>query len=158
MIKEQKFEKWAEKQFQQNSALTIIGDEHSGWVAFNRYHIKPVDTGYEVWHYYNLVTVFGSKKSAISYCIADFHKQYKLSQQIRVLDAKKQLVINDIKCRSEMARRGKSAKFREMVNTKLETKLAVNAAVSAELEKCISSAKYIQLRGFSNETARPSYS
>ena len=46
--------------------------------------------------------------------------------------------------------------FQEIVETKIQPELDAVAGVRAELEKCINSAKYLQLRGFSNETARTS--
>jgi hypothetical protein len=158
MNKEQKFEQWAERALSQKLDQIMFGNDNDGWVVFGRYHIKPSSQDYQIWHYKNLVSRLYSKRSAISWVIAEHHKQHNLSRQIETLDHKKQLISGDIKCRSELARRSASADFKEMVNTKLEKKLAQNHAVSAELEKCISSAKYIQLRGFPNETARPSYS
>ena len=158
MNQEQKFEQWAEQLLKQNLGQIIFGNENEGWTAFANYQIKPLKSQYEVKHYGNHVGNFGSKRSAISWCIADYHRQYSLSYRIQTLDSKKQQLVNDIQCRSEVARRSRSAAIKEMIQTKLEPKLAVNHAVSAELEKCISSAKYIQLRGFSNETARTSFS
>lgn len=157
MNRDQKFEQWAERALSQKLDQIMFGNEHDGWVVFGRYHIKPVKQDYQVWHYHDQAGNFSSKRSAVSWCIADHHKQHNLSRQIQILDSKKQLITSDIKCRSELARRSNSTDFAEIVNTKLETKLAMNHAVSAELEKCISSAKYIQLRGFSNETARTSF-
>jgi hypothetical protein len=51
------------------------------------------------------------------------------------------------------AARGRHEDFYETVNTKIQPKQAVLDSVQAEIEKCINSAKYLQLRGFSNETA-----
>lgn len=158
MNNDKKLEDFAERELRASLNKVILGSERDGWFAFGRYYISPVPTGYEVYQNDDLISTFGSKRSAISWCVADFNRRYVLAHQIQNLDSKKQIIDSDIHCRSEIARRSKSPAFREMIKTKLQSKLEQNSAVTAELEKCISSAKYIQLRGFSNETARTSYS
>ena len=157
MTREQKLERWAERELRHSIDKMILDDNSGGWVVFGRYHITPEKQVFNVWHYANFIGSFSSKRSAISWCIADKNNQASLSQQIKVLDFKKQFLDNDIACRTGLSKLSRSAEFREMVKTKLEPKIFLNSAVTAELEKCISSAKYIQLRGFSNETARTSH-
>ena len=157
MTREQKLERWAERELRHSIDKMILDDNSGGWVVFGKCHITPEQQVFNVWHYANFVGSFGSKRSAISWCIADKNNQASLSQQIKVLDFKKQFLDNDIACRTGLGKLSRSAEFREMVKTKLEPKVSLNSAVTAELEKCISSAKYIQLRGFSNETARTSH-
>jgi hypothetical protein len=55
-----------------------------------------------------------------------------------------------------MADRSRNNGFSEVVLTKLQPKVQQHTLVDQELEKCLISAKYIQLRGFQNETARTS--
>jgi hypothetical protein len=85
--------------------------------------------------------------------VADKYHQYNLANNIQTLDSKKQQLSADIHCRLSQATRGRHEDFYETVNTKIQPKQAVLDSVHAELEKCINSAKYLQLRGFSNETA-----
>ena len=73
---------------------------------------------------------------------------------ILMLDRKKQILTADINCRRSMGERGRTEEFREIVNTKIQPKVAQLSSVSTELEKCVNQAKYIQIRGFNNETAR----
>jgi hypothetical protein len=157
MNQDQKLERWARQELKLAIDQTILDDNQGGWIAFGRYHISPADSVFDVWRNDAFVASFGSKRSALSWCIADNKNQIHLAQQIKTLDQKKQLIENDIVCRSGMQKLSRSALTREIIKTKLEPKIALNSVITAELEKCISSAKYIQLRGFSNETARTSH-
>jgi hypothetical protein len=157
MNQEQKLERWAIQELKLTIDQTIFDDNKGGWIAFGRYHIIPADAVFDVWRNDSFIASFGSKRSSLSWCIADNKNQTHLAQQIKTLDQKKQLIENDIVCRSGMRKRSKSPETREIIKTKLEPKIALNSVITAELEKCISSAKYIQLRGFSNETARTSH-
>lgn len=88
--------------------------------------------------------------------MADCHNRLNLAQNIKILDQKKQILEADIYCRRTTAERGKTQDFYETVNTKIQPKLDRYNSLTAELEKCLNSAKYLQIRGFNNETARPS--
>ena len=110
---------------------------------FGRYQIEPADVGVTVTTLDDTIHHFGSKRSAVSWCVAD--KQNNINT-----------LSSDIQCRKAQADRGKTQEFYEIVNTKIQPKIAQQASVTAELEKCIKMAKYMQIRGFNNETARTS--
>lgn len=154
MTREQKLERWAEKQIIESIHNLIVDDEQGGWVLFGRYHLTQADNGYAVYKYTSLAGTFHSKRSAISWCVADKNNQLNLAFNIKKLDAQKDLVAADIECRRSVASRSRDPLFRETVRTKIEPKITYYKSISAELEKCINSAKYLQLRGFSNEIAR----
>jgi hypothetical protein len=149
--KEQKLERWAEKEFERKVS-NIILDNAGTYIVFGSYLLKPDDTGCCVESYNSHIHTFANKRTAISWCVAEKYRQYNLSNNIKVLDRKKQLLQADIRCRQGQAQRGRHEDFYEIVNTKIQPKKAVYEAVTAELEKCINLAKYLQLRGFSNET------
>ena len=157
MTPEQKFQQWALNELRHNLGQTMVGDDREGWTVFGRYHIQPQVPTYKVWRGPALIGSFGSKRSALSWCIADKHKQLMLSQQIQNLDTKKQIIDNDVAVSHQQQQNSKSSAFKEIVMTKLQPKLIQKATLSAQLEKCISQAKYLQLKGFSNETARTSH-
>lgn len=154
MINQEKFERWAEKELRRNIDKTIFADEAGGYVVFGKYNLRPEDTKVNVWYNEELVGSFSNKKTAISWCVAEKNRLYNLARDIANLDRKRQQVLQDIECRQRVADRGRSADFEEMVKTKLEPKIKLYQAVNSELEKCLNRAKYLQLRGFSNETAR----
>ena len=150
----EKFERWAERELRRNIGDAILTDDDDGYIVFGRYHLRPDKHKFTVWQNNEVIASFSSKKTAISWCVAEKNKVYNLARDILNLDRKKQQVQQDIECRSRVADKGSSPEFKEMVRTKLEPKNKLYRDVSSELEKCLNRAKYLQLRGFSNETAR----
>jgi hypothetical protein len=90
----------------------------------------------------------------MSWCTADHQQQYNLSNLILVLDRKKQALAADIYCRKTVGERGRHENFYEIINMKIQPKIDLYNSVDAELENCVNRAKYLQIRGFNNETAR----
>ncbi len=156
MNQEQKLETWAERELRRNVHKMIIDDNEGGYIAFGKYHLEPTKNGFSVSTWDRLIHVFANKRSALSWCIADSVNNINLANQILALDRKQQLLSADIYCRQGQGSRSKTDNFSEMVYTKVQPKIIKYNAVKAELEKCINSAKYIQIRGFYNETARTS--
>ena len=154
MNHDQKLESFAERSAHvlDNSIIPL----DSGYLVFAKYNLQPNGNFYNVYLYDDLVATFSSKRTAISWCIAERYRQHQLSFDIRVLDAKKSQLSADIYARQQMSNRSKREQFAEIVETKLEPKIRYLNTIKAELEKCVNSAKYLQLRGFSNETARHS--
>ena len=147
-----KLENFAERELHRNLHKIIVPDDDNGYIVFGEYYLTPGTQGFNVYTMSDLAGKFTSKKTALSYCVADHLKQYNLARTIKVLDNKKQQLLADIYCRQGQARRSTSAEFKETVNTKLETKMFRLESINQELEKCLNSAKYLQIRGFSNET------
>ncbi len=150
---DQKLERWAEREFGRNLKHMIVDSESGSYVAFGRYHLEPQTHGYSVSTWDRLIHIFSSKRTAISWCVADKYHQYNLANNIQMLDHKRQQLAADIHCRRAQAQQGRTEDFYETVNTKIQPKQELLDSVTAELEKCINLAKYLQLRGFSNETA-----
>jgi hypothetical protein len=80
--------------------------------------------------------------------VADKFHQLKLAFEIKMLDTKKQLLSADLNCRQRLADSTDSGEFEEMVLTKMQPKILRLTAINTELEKCLNSAKYLQLKGF----------
>jgi hypothetical protein len=154
MTRDQKLERWAEKEFVRNIDQIILSDDDGGIIAFGRYHLKPSINGCIVRTWDREIHNFTNKRAAMAWCSADHQKQYNLSQLILILDRKKQILTADIHCRRSMGDRGRTEDFYEIVNTKIQPKIQQLDSVSTELENCVNRAKYIQIRGFNNETAR----
>ena len=154
MNKEQKIENWAEREIQRNIHRMIIDDGHGGYVVFGRYYMLSTNTGVEIQTRDRFVHCFANKRTAISWCVADHVNHLNLANQILVLDRKQQLLHNDINSRQLLGNKCRTEDFAEIVNTKMQPKVDQHVMVSRELEKCINSAKYIQIKGFNNETSR----
>lgn len=152
---EQKLDIFAEKEFRKIMPNLIIETEAGQHLVFGTYLINKRFQGIEL-HNYNgdFIASFGSRRAAISYCVADKFQKYNLARKIQNLDAKHTILTNDIACRRALAESSRKAEFRELVQTKMGPKLAHRRAVANELEKCINLAKYLQVKGFQNETAR----
>ncbi len=150
----EKLEAFASRELEQVKENLIVPDDRGGYTLFGRYRVVPYKQRYQVRPPGSDSIVFGSKKSAFSWCVADKLKQYNLARTIEVLDQKKQILEADILCRRALANRSKSMEFKENVDLKIQPKIVSLNAVNSELEKCVNSAKYWQIRGFSNETNR----
>ena len=77
-----------------------------------------------------------------------------MSKDILLLDNKLTGLANDITTRATIADRSKRPDFREDIGTKLETKMIHKKIVENQLTNCVNLAKYLQQRGFNNETQR----
>lgn len=152
MINEHKVERWAEYELRRNIEKIIVPDDCGGYIVFGRYRIYPSESGFTVSNWDRDVHTFGSKRAAMSWCVADKKNQFKLANEIISLDRKDQQLRADIHCRRGVASRGRHESFYEIVNMKIQPKIDVYNQVHSELEKCINQAKYLQIRGFSNET------
>ena len=156
MSQEQKLDAWAERELKRNIDSIIIDNGTGGIVVFGKYCIEANDTRFCVSTWDREIHSFSSKKSAMSWCTADHQQQYNLSNSILVLDRKKQALAADIYCRKTVGERGRHENFYEIINMKIQPKIDLYNSVDAELENCVNRAKYLQIRGFNNETARTS--
>ena len=100
------------------------------------------------------VGVFNSTKTALSWCIADKNRAYNLARELLETDIKLGTLTDDIGARASIADLSKSFEFRDNIGTKLETKIIRKKQLENQLAKSVNWAKYIQQRGFNNETAR----
>lgn len=151
----EKLEKFASREIEKLQHNLIVVDSRGVYTVFGRYRVCPENQNYVVRITGQNPLTFGSKKSAISWCVADKYRQHNLARNIWILDQKKTILSADIECRTRLANQSRNYSFREAVQTKLEPKILHLNAVRSELEKCVNSAKYWQIRGFSNETNRP---
>jgi len=154
MIREQKLEQWAERELLRNIKNIIVPDEQNGFLAFGHYYLRADNQLCWVELEHSTVACFSNKKTAISWCIADKYHQYSLANSILSLDQKKQLLENDVRCHQQQLAHTKNFDFAEVLTAKLQPKISQLAAINTELEKCLKTTKYFQIRGFSNETAR----
>ena len=149
-----KFERALRQEFRDLLPNTIFEDEDGGYSVFGKYRIESAHPGYRVYCAATEVGVFNTTKSALSWCIADKHQAYNTAREILELDTKLGAMTRDIATRTAIAEGSTQWRFRDTVGTKLETKLIRKKKVENELTKCVNWAKYIQQRGFNNETVR----
>lgn len=153
MNKNQKIENWAQKEILRNLDHMIL-DQGGRLFLFGRYLVESTQSGTGVWRNDDFLAEFTSKRSALSYCVADRQRDYNLARRILQLDTTKRILGDDISMRKSLLTRSTNTRTRDTVAAKLQQKDSNLRSVISQLEKCISRAKYLQLRGFINETAR----
>jgi hypothetical protein len=154
MTQEQKLEAWAAREFPRAIHNLIVDDKKGTVLAFGRYRIEQRAASVQLYVDEELRLNFSDRRSALSWCVADKHQQLNLARRISQLDEQKLLITNDIDTRRVLLQRSRNTRYRDTVSTKLAAKMRHRASVLDQLEKCITQAKYIQIRGFTNETAR----
>jgi len=154
MTQEQKLEAWAEREFPRVINSLILHDSRGTVLAFGRYRLEQNKRGVQIYIDDEPGLEFTDRRSALSWCVAAKYQQLNLARRISQLDQQKRFISDDIDTRRQLAQRSRNSRYQDTVNTKLATKIRHRSSVSEQLEKCISQAKYIQIRGFTNETAR----
>jgi hypothetical protein len=154
MIKDHEFERMFRQEFKSTIPNLIWQNDAGEYEAFGKYRIVSNRPGYRVFCADTEVGTFYSTRSALSWCIADKHRAYNTARELLLLDNKLQALVQDINVRTALAERSKNFEFRDSVGTKLETKIIHKKQLENQLAKCVNWAKYIQQRGFENETAR----
>ena len=151
---DKEFERAFRAEFRDILPNTIFKDDDGSYSVFGKYRIEPAYPGYRVYCSATDVGTFNSTKSALSWCIADKHQAYNTARDILELDIKLGAMTRDIAARTTIADNSNKWDFRDTAGTKLETNIIRKKRVENELTKCINWAKYIQQRGFNNETVR----
>lgn len=154
MIRNKKVEIWAERELSKYMQHLIIPEHNRTISVFGRFVVVPKQTGVRVYENRDLRAVLTDIRTAISWCVAQKYKRIDLAQRIEQLDQTLRTTIHDIQQRKRLAHRSRRLDFKNTVMTKLQTKIQYQSAVSQQLEKCIGLTKYLQRKGFQNETAR----
>lgn len=135
----------------ENLSNDLIYKTEQGYRAFKTYDIIKKNNLYDVFKNGDLQANFASTRSALAYCIADKNNRYNLAREIKQLD--QQLVNYDqsITPRRALAQRCNASQA-EVLESKIQHRQQQRYIVKRELEKCVNLAKYLQLRGFQNDT------
>jgi hypothetical protein len=156
MTKDQELEAWVRSELRTIMPNVIWRNDEGEYELFGKYRIVPTRPGYTVYCLANSVGEFSSTRTAVSWCVADKYRNYNLAREIYNTDSRLAAVSNDVFVRAGVANRSKRADFRESIDIKLESKIIRKKQLENQLTKCVNSAKYLQQRGFDNETARSS--
>ena len=154
MKSDQEFERVLRQEIKDILPNTIWQNEDGIYSVFGHYRIQPERPGYRVFCGATEVGVFNTTRTALSWCIADKNKSYNTARELLTVDTKLTALTQDINARAAVGDRSKDPALRETILTKLETKIIRKKQVENELAKCVNWAKYIQQRGFNNETVR----
>lgn len=142
------------KELHHAAANSIFRNEKGELTVFVNYTILPEGKTCRVFSGATDVGLFSTTKTALCWCIADKFKDFNTAREIQELDTKIFWLSNDIGTRAMVADRSKVPQFRETVFTKLESKIIQKKTLENQLENRIKWTKYLQQRGFNNETER----
>jgi len=131
----------------------VIIEDGEKYRVFGTYVLRQTAQGYRLTQHDDPVGTFSSTRSAVAWCIADKKRQYRLANEIQHLDSTLLRLQNDIQVRAAVAKHSHGC-FWETVTVKTAQKQAQRQQIENELTKCINLAKYWQLQGSNNETAR----
>lgn len=154
MIKDQEVERWITQEFHQMLPVLVWQNEDGVYEAFGKYKIVPQNPGYTVLVNDDEQGYFNSTRTAVSWCIADKYKRYNLARELLTYDNMLANISNDIFVRTGVATRSRNPDIREKIETKLEPKIIQKRELESQLTKCVNWAKYLQQKGFENETSR----
>jgi hypothetical protein len=149
-----KIDKELLKEFPTLEHNSIWKNSEGNYTVFGRYSLVKEAVGFRVHCSLNDIGIFHSSRSALSWCIADKFKQYNIARELIQLDNNLYHLTTDINTRAAVGERVKNAEQREIILTKLESKILKKKEIENRLSKYINQAKYYQQRGFDNETAR----
>ena len=154
MKSDQEFDRLFRQEFRDIMPNTIWQNDNGVYEVFGHYLIQPQRPGYRVFCSASDVGVFSSTKTALSWCIADKNKAYNTARELLTIDTKLTVLTQDINTRAAVGDRSRNPALRETILTKLETKIIQKKLLENQLTKCVNWAKYIQQKGFDNETQR----
>jgi hypothetical protein len=150
----QEFKQLFHQEFRDIMPNTIWQNDNGEYEVFGHYRIQSTRPGYRVMCSATDVGVFSSTRTALSWCIADKHRAYNTARELLTIDTKLTALTQDINARAAVGDRSQNPQLRETILTKLETKIIQKKLLENQLTKCVNWAKYIQQRGFDNETQR----
>jgi hypothetical protein len=132
----------------------MIWQESGRYHVFGEYEIAATKQGCELICSRRDPQRFSTVKSALAWCIAHKFQRLDVAQEIAELDQRRQRDQADLEVRGQLARRHTNADRREMAMLKADQRRQQLELTELRLDKCINLAKYWQIRGFNNETAR----
>lgn len=154
MDKDHEFERWVHQEFKQMLPVLVWRNEDGDYEAFGKYHIIPQTPGYKVFINEDCQGFFNSTRAAISWCVADKFQRFNLARDLLTYDNMLANISNDIFVRAGVANKTRDYTLKESIEIKLEPKIIQKREIETHLNKCINWAKYLQQKGFENETAR----
>ena len=151
----QKLQQIVEPEYNQLKSNLIIAQDNQ-YHVFDQYTIeKSADNTYSVARRSYVDKIFSTLPIALSWCIAHKHQNSQLAYAIQDLDRERLRIAADVFVRESLLKQIKDPERKEITYIKITAKKQGLKAVENRLAKCVSLAKYYQIRGFNcDETAR----
>jgi hypothetical protein len=122
--------------------------------AFGCYTISLKDHLYHVYKNRVLAVTVCSRKSALSWCIADKYKVTPLAENIEHYDRELDRKNSEIAHYKNVLHANVPTERKSIIADRLFESILKAKHIHNELDKCVNRAKYWQQKGFNNETAR----
>ena len=122
--------------------------------AFGRYTITRTPGCFQVYRSATLAAEPCSSKVAISWCVADKYGKDTLAQELITYDLEVERRSDEIMYYRNTLAHSQDSTLRFVVADRLAQSLARLKYAQEQLDKCVNLAKYWQLKGFKDETAR----
>jgi hypothetical protein len=147
MTREQKLERWAEREITRNINHIILENDDGSILAFGRYDIQPHDQGVTV-RIDQQLAQFHDRRTALSWCVAQHKRLLHFGIHIQAIDQRYRTQRSDLECLQQQIRNCRNVERRNILRAKLQNRQWHVQTLRNELEKCAVKAKYLQLRGF----------
>jgi hypothetical protein len=154
MDKDAQLERLLREEFKTVLPFLIWQNNDGEYEAFDKYKIVPEHPGYTVYINEDCQGFFNSTRTAISWCVADKFQRFNLARDLLTYDNMLANISNDIFVRAGVANKTQDYTLKESIEIKLEPKIIQKREIETHLNKCVNWAKYLQQKGFENETAR----
>jgi hypothetical protein len=122
--------------------------------AFGKYLIKPDQGDFFVYRGATFAAQVSSARIALSWCIADKLGKHELAREIQALDRQIGWRESDIIYHSHTQDATSDPIKKSIASDRLHESRARSKQARERLSKCVDLAKYWQLKGFRDETAR----
>jgi hypothetical protein len=146
----QKLAALAERELPKLLDHVIVADGEK-YRVFGSYVLRQTTQGYSLTYQDNPVGTFTSTRSAMAWCIADKNHGYNTAREILRTDNKLTALKNDIHTRAAIGDRSRDPNLREIILTKLESKIIQKKMLENQLNKYVNWAKQTQSRKFISE-------
>jgi hypothetical protein len=123
-----------------------------GYSVFGIYRMRKRQGRYQVLKGLDPRGEFGSRKTALAWCIADKYQQLNLARRIQQLDQQYQYRDKAVELRRQCLKTNDSRQ--DWLSSKIQYREQQRKDNQAELQKCVNLAKYLQIRGFQDDTQR----
>ena len=122
--------------------------------AFGRYTITRNSRSFQVYRSATLAVEPSSSKIAISWCVADKYGKDSLAKELISLDQEIERRSDEIMYYRNTLANSTDSTLKFVTADRLAESLARLKYAQEQLDKCVNLAKYWQLKGFKDETAR----
>lgn len=154
MNPDNKLDQWLSRAFNSAVQNMILDDGRGEILAFGVFYLKKNNDGVDVYKNDVLTGSFCDRRTALSWCVAEKFNRVNLARSLRNLDLRRRYFRDDFKVRQSLLTHSKTKPFQDRVANKLLQRQTYLNSIEHQLENCIRQAKYLQIRGFQNETAR----